>query len=403
MKKIFCLALCIRVATVFAGIGYDRDLSFWDMRDYDRHALSLLNGNGFTNGTSYSSRPPVYPFLLAVTYFFFGHHYHPIRLFQSLLDSLSIVFLFFINRRFFSRRVCFLAALFCTFHPILVFYCGNILTETTSLFLLSGVILVCLRAAEKESVGWEALGGILFGLLLLTKSSLLPVFPFMAIWMLGIRRIKVNKRLKLLATFTLCTALVIAPWSIRNYRIHHAFIPLTTSSGTSLWDANNPKALEAPEVIGLQADWIMVGNVFKEEGGKKIRLSEVEGDRYLVKRAFAFQKSLLLDRPGTFLLRLFRKFLAAWSFHPGQHPVEYLLFFLAYTLALGGWILSLRQRPKPLLHYFLILQYLLTALVYYGRAKYRVPIEPYVMVFTALGCLVCLQFLRKAFSLRGKL
>ena len=383
--RIFLFALFVRFVVVLTGVGYDRQMTFWDARDYDNHAIHLLKGLGFTNGVSFSSRPPLYPCLLAFTYLLFGHHYLPIRMLQSVLDALSILVVFAINQRFFRKRVCFLAALFCSAHLILVFYCGNILTETLSLFLLSFVVLTLLVCTENNSVGWGSVCGILFGLLLLTKSSLSPVFLVMAIWILGARSIRFPSRLKVMAAVTLCTVAAIAPWTIRNYKIHHAFVPLVTSAGSSLWDLNNPKAIEHPEIIGLQADWIMVGNVFKEEDGRRIRLSEVEGDRTLTRRALAFQKEFLPTKPRQFFLRLLRKFLAAWSFHPGQHPLEYMLFFFTYGLALGGFILSLKSRPRPLLHYFLILQYIAVAMMYYGRAKYRVPIEPYAVTFTAFS------------------
>jgi hypothetical protein len=47
-------------------------------------------------------------------------------------------------------------------------------------------------------------------------------------------------RVLVIGTAALVIALGLAPWTIRNYAVHHAFVPVSTFAGTSLLLGNNP-------------------------------------------------------------------------------------------------------------------------------------------------------------------
>ncbi|MBI4435816.1 MAG: glycosyltransferase family 39 protein [Candidatus Omnitrophica bacterium] len=382
---IFLLALFLRLLVVCLGVGFDKDLTFFDARDYDRYAMNLLSGKGFTNGTTWASRTPLYPLFLAAIYFFFGHSYLAVRLTQSLLGAFSTLLFYAIFRLYFSKRVSLWATFLCACHPILISYAGNILSETLGLFLLALFLLVFLKG-ESHARSWG--GGFLFGVLLLCRSPLIFFLPFVMVHL-----VREGKRpFHSLVGFCMALIVVLSPWTFRNYRLLHAFVPLATHGGTTFWDANNPNALLDPAKAGLASHWVPPGKVVKRVEGREILLSEVEGDRVLFKQGFLFWKKLLRENPPALLYLFLRKGLAAFSLHGGKNLPALFGFSLVYLVFLPwGLVLSLRLGGRPTLLYGVILQYLLCSLIFFGRAKYRMVIEPYLVVFVTLAFLKCVD------------
>ena len=91
---LLALGCLLRILVVLGGIGYDKTLSFFDARDYEAHALNLLEGKGLTNGKAWASRPPLYPILRAGFYKLFGRTPVPIRIFQSFLDTITLLLVY---------------------------------------------------------------------------------------------------------------------------------------------------------------------------------------------------------------------------------------------------------------------------------------------------------------------
>ncbi len=379
MKKvlfIFIAALLLRLCAVYFGIGYDRGLHFFDARDYDRYAVHLLSGEGFTNGATVASRPPLYPLFLAGCYRLFGHSYLAVRIIQAILGASLVWPLYGIFRIHFSERLTLWAIGCVAFHPLLVCYVGNILSETLALVLLAFFLFVFLR---EGGGGGRFRGGLIFGLLLLCRASFIFLLPILILFLL-------REQKKRVIQFVLALSLTLSPWVIRNAVLLHAFIPLTTNGGTTFWDANNPEALRDPSKTGLASAWIMPGRGAQKTGDREIPLSEAEGDRYLYHQGLRFLGDLLRGNPFAFGYLLLRKLLAAFSMHAGKTILELFLYLALYgaLLPLGLWE-SRRLAKAPLLLYGVILHYLLASLIFFGRAKYRMVIEPYLIIFILLG------------------
>lgn len=375
---IFIVALLLRVTVVLLGLGYDKDLAFFDARDYDRYALNILSGKGFTNGHAQASRAPLYPLFLAFLYRCFGHSYLAVRLVQSLLSALVVVMLYGILRVFFSKGVSLAACAMAACHPLFLIYAGNILSETLALFLLSFFLWVFVRGGKGRLWG----GGVLLGFVLLCRPSLVFFLPFVLFRLLR----EEKKGMSALLGFAVSMMVVLSPWILRNYFVLQAFVPLTTNGGVTFWDANNPESLLDPSKTGLASQWLAPGKIVKKEGDREIHLSEVAGDRHLYRKGLLFWKTLLKEKPLAFAYLELRKALAAFSLHGGKTPLALTLFALLYLvlLPLGLWR-SLHFQHRPFLLYGVILQYLLCSLVFFGRAKYRIVVEPYLIPFVVLG------------------
>ena len=92
------------------------------------------------------------------------------------------------------------------------------MTESLALFLFSGAALLFLRAVLDSSRGAALLGGLFFGLLLLTRPSHVVLLP-LALGALGFVALRPRlsyPRLGVLAMFALGTAAATLPWAVRN-------------------------------------------------------------------------------------------------------------------------------------------------------------------------------------------
>src|SRR5262245_62154613 len=103
---IFALALIVRLVMISQFGQSPRSDLLWN----DAVGWNLANGLGFTASETEPRVPgimrtPVYPAFLAVIYFWFGHSYFIVFLFQALLDSLSAILIGLVALNYVSVRI----------------------------------------------------------------------------------------------------------------------------------------------------------------------------------------------------------------------------------------------------------------------------------------------------------
>jgi hypothetical protein len=125
-------------------------------------------------------------------------------------------------------------------HPVAIAALGGLGYETALTCLLLGVFMLALRAGERRGrrLLLVAAASLLLGLGCLIKPIclLVPLILVATWWIMG-----VGWRSVVLGV--LCSAAmvaVVAPWTIRNYRVFGEFVPISTNGGNVLYTANNP-------------------------------------------------------------------------------------------------------------------------------------------------------------------
>ncbi len=390
---IFLLALVLRLARVgyleYRGTG----LSGPDALSYDDLARSLRAGKGlqkqdynqlFTDGTPsltvYSFRPPLLPIVLAGVYGSAGHHLVAGRVVMALLGAATCVIVCRIGRRVFDAKAGALAGILAAVYPKFVYYGGLLVTETLCTFLLAAAVwaLLAARDAERANGRWLA-GGALLGLSALARSSLLLFPAAILAWLVlvrGEKRRTAREAALLLAGFVV----MMAPWWVRNSAIHGRFVPATTEGGYTFWVTNNERATG-----GGHCFW-------PDPPGGFDGLTEAEIDREFFRRGWAWVRA----HPGGFLRLSGGKFLRFWRLWPhASEPsiglakaiVAGATFTPVLLFALWGAVVA-RSRWRPLLLFYMIFLYF-TALhmVFMAITRYRLPLEPYLIILAARGLL----------------
>jgi 4-amino-4-deoxy-L-arabinose transferase-like glycosyltransferase len=245
---IFCLALLVRVIynSTVAGPYYPLHDSLF----YQTIGINFIQHGCFCLQTNITTvyRAPLWPIILGIFSLFFGNNSLPGRLFLCVLDAGTCVLIYLFARDLFGRRFGMGAGLIAVIYPNLLIYTGWLYSETLFTFLLFALCytLYRLQRANGETKRLWPLCGVLLGLLSLTRPDGILVIALFVLWAIFLMLRKVLPRpvtLRGAALATLLGLAIIAPWTVRNYAVAHAFIPVATGDGTVLLGAYNEDTL----------------------------------------------------------------------------------------------------------------------------------------------------------------
>ncbi|HOJ08974.1 MAG TPA: glycosyltransferase family 39 protein [Clostridiales bacterium] len=152
------------------------------------------------------------------------------RLFQVLLQALSILLVFLIGRTVFNSSVGIIAAFINATYVSEIFVTGTILTEVEFKFLLLLLVYISINAIKTKKTRYYIEGGIVWGIACLFRPTI-ALYPvaILAAWL--IYKYSFKEIFKFSIIVLVIFAAIMSPWWIRNYIVFNRFIPLTLSSG----------------------------------------------------------------------------------------------------------------------------------------------------------------------------
>jgi 4-amino-4-deoxy-L-arabinose transferase-like glycosyltransferase len=211
-----------------------------DPEEYYRAALHILQGGYHDTGKWL--RPPLYPAFLALMFAAGGVDMRWALLGQAMATGIGVLAFAWLGRRLFdSRPVGLLSALIAAlFVPLASF--GSVLFAE-ALFVI--LIVVALALLDKVMGGagwrWAALAGAALALAALTRATALMFIPLAGLLLFALAeqpaeaRRSWGRRLRAPIALGVGAALVIAPWTARNYLVHERLIMVDTNGGISMW------------------------------------------------------------------------------------------------------------------------------------------------------------------------
>lgn len=229
---------------------------------YERLAANLSEGDGFDarppgadrEVQPSSSYAPGLPLLVAGLYLLTGGaHLGFALIVLALIGAAAVPLTYLLGRRLGGWVAGLLAATAIAIYPALLQYQGVLLTEPLAATLLAGSLVAFFAAIDEASPWRWAAAGVLLGLLALVRPEYLPIAILLPLayagreaWRGGLRNAAVPVLVSLLAT-----ALVLAPWTIRNAIELERFVPISTGGGKALYigtsieaDGDGPKLRE---------------------------------------------------------------------------------------------------------------------------------------------------------------
>jgi 4-amino-4-deoxy-L-arabinose transferase-like glycosyltransferase len=171
----------------------------------------------------------------------------------ALLGAGAIPLTYLLGLRMAGSIAGLIGAAVIAIYPALLDYQGLLLTEPLAAFLLSAALVALLYATDRPSP-WRWLGtGALLGALALVRPEYLAVAVVLPLaWLVReALRGRLRRSAALAGVSLLGSALILAPWTIRNEISLHRTVPISTGGGKALFigtylDANGdgPKLRE---------------------------------------------------------------------------------------------------------------------------------------------------------------
>ena len=313
---------------------------------------------------------PLYPALVAV----FGPGWP-----QLLIDiALSTVLVWLIyeltDAIFASKRAAILAAAVAAVYPYFIFYSIVGLTETLFMVLLLAAYLCWYRNAYIAASVFSVLG-------ILTRPVLDPLAPLLLLYFaIAIRGLSIKAAAKYLAIYAGIYCLLMAPWWLHNYKAYQTFVRLNLGSGVALLSGNSPSNQTGGIDNNLEATMAPFGEI----------ADPVARDKAMQRAALNYIK----EDPERFLIQAAKRFQRFWSPWPQteeySRPLYKLISFCSFIpvllLALVFVVLYGRTyflRIAPLLLFIVYLSSL--HLVFPASLRYRLPVEPFLIILAAAG------------------
>ncbi|HQZ17949.1 MAG TPA: glycosyltransferase family 39 protein [Vicinamibacteria bacterium] len=321
--------------------------------------------------------PPLYPYFLAGANALFGSLV-AVKVLQALVGSLIIPAVFRIGLRLFGSRTAAGAAALAAFYPELIWFSAHFWCETLFLAFLWWAIERVIAADDASSIRSAAGAGVLFGLAVLTRETVLYLLPLAALWL---ARPRSGRRIALPAALLAAAFAVVSPWTARNWIQFDAFIPVSTGGGLNLYQGNAP---------------ISRGEVYNEyyanEGKvEQYRWARTAGIEVILSRqpGWIFEKirdegPKLAELDSLALIHLRRRAYAEPSC--GVYRGVAAIVILPWMLIALGSILALSRAPvdrRTVLLTGLLAGYLLLHIATQGFSRYRLPVVPGFMILAA--------------------
>ena len=178
--------------------------------------------------------PPLYLYFVGVPFALFGS-LEAVKYAQCFVGALLVPALGLIGRRAFGDRAALVAAAIAAFYPELVWFASHFWAETVFTVLLWWAIERLLAADARGSTGAALASGLLWGLAILTRETVLYFLPVAALW-LAWRRTGGARRAAAAPRRSPCSSSL--PWTLRNFLVFDAFVPVSTAGALNLWQGN---------------------------------------------------------------------------------------------------------------------------------------------------------------------
>jgi 4-amino-4-deoxy-L-arabinose transferase-like glycosyltransferase len=392
-------------------------------------------------GCASAYRSPGYLFFLTALYSVFRPEN---TLAQAIVQNIFIVgiiwLVYAVGKRLVGKRAALVGAFLMAVYPYTFYHYTQYYHTFLSSFFLLLMAWFVLRLAESKRKR-DAIGtGLSIGALAYVQGTILVAAPLIVLWLFWKWKFDWKRTLVSAILMAVFSAGLIAPWTYRNWKELHTFVPLTTDLGHALFKSNNEVIYELTkrgypqEIVDLitvsstdseykqyrmpleiedkfKRDGVFRDSIYwtewhpKEPNGivdtcrELGPLNEVEFNRYWTEKANTWMKENFWTEGWKLHLLKLKTFWqpalfpsvktgAPWSF--AGNPIKVWLARNAMTFAsavvifggLIGIIYAIRRRDRSVwLPIIILFVYSLLHTFFAGYTKYRIPLDNLLAIY----------------------
>ncbi|WP_165423317.1 ArnT family glycosyltransferase [Ktedonosporobacter rubrisoli] len=403
---IFVFAFVVRAA--YNVLGAKDYYPLHDSATYQSIAFNILHEHCYCLHSQLPTvdRAPLWPAIIAAIYGALGSQDHYVRFFLCVVGAATCLLIYFFAKDLFGKGIGILAGLIGTIYPFLFIYDAWLYTESLYIFLLLALCYTLYRLQIKPHWGLMALSGVLIALLAFTRPNGLALLPVFLVWIFIMWRTKMlpgTQVIKGAIIVSVVSLALIAPWTIRNYTVTHALIPLAVGDGKVLLGAYNDQTADPTYQNGRYLGiWIIPDEstpaIAQKFPSKDLCSGPCEVQRDNTYRYYAEQwMQTHLDKMP-YMLGL--HFVNTWQATSQEadlpinrfpdRPISKFVVMLmeiitpiVLILAACGLAATWKRWRYLLFIYFLILMTVAQSIVLYGIPRFRAPLEPMFIILAA--------------------
>jgi len=383
VASIFLVALLLRVSAlaIVPSLPLDTgaEVAYWG------GAQLLTHGRGFADPSYPVYAPPLYAVFIASCLRLFGDHQVPVKLTQSVLDSLTSVVIYILMKEIFDAQTGVVSAAFIALYPFSIYLSISIASEPLFTFLLSIFMLLAFYGIRSRKTRYCCAAGVLLALATLTRGTtqFFPlIFLIFLIMLMPFKRLT-KDLLIAYGAFIVAFAIVISPWALRNYTVLGDFVPVATAGGWVFLQGSTEIFFtsDALKEWPLYYESLLNRTDVPPKGSKPSKI-----DRFNARVGVENYKRRFHNDPLAFVSFVWKKFFRLWyAGESGRNDAIVLEVNLPiYLFALGGLILAWRKKmslvwiPFGMVVYFILVHWISLPLF-----RYMMPIMPYLIGFAA--------------------
>ena len=363
LPHILCFALAVRMVAFLLL----PDQNFPDANTYYEGGKSLFEG-GY--GSSYYM-----PLYSMISYLMGGDA--TLRLFDVAVSVATVWLIFRLTEIVWGSAVApVVAGIVAAAYPHFVFFALSELTETVFMALICGAFVLYYERR------WIP-GHIVVVLSILTRPSVELLAPLLVmVFAVIVHQMTFRRAVTQVFLLVLVYAILMSPWWHHNYQRYGEFVRLAPSDGYPLYAGNNP--------LNTTGGGLGMSNGMGDADFTEFRKieGEIAQNQALREAALAY----ITDNPVHFVKMAGVKFVRFWRLWPHtpeyKSPLTIVLSLASYGVCLAFSIVALfqhiRTRWRHLSPMLLFAAYLTAVhMVTIGSIRYRIPIEPFILVIAS--------------------
>jgi hypothetical protein len=235
LVTVFVLALCIRLINLALLTGDDAFFAEADAPLYWLIGAKMAAPGGVAATLlDVTDRMPLYPLLLGAMRSAFGDAPRLVALVQAMIDAGTCALIAALGALI-SPRVGLIAGILAALSVTLIVFSTQILTETLFLFFFTSMLLAGAHYLRAPTLALALLAGVAGGLALATRTAIAPMLAaaVLLVFVAMVRRRGFATALAAAALFVVATVAPITPMLARNV-LHYGHFSLTSQAGDHL-------------------------------------------------------------------------------------------------------------------------------------------------------------------------
>ena len=404
VAALFLLALAIRLLHLRELSIHDPfyTIASVDGAIYDAWAREILAGDWKGEGVLFLG--PLYPIFMSLVYMVFEPSLPALKVVQAVIGAGAVVLVWGLARELFERRVALVSGIALSLYGMHIFYGGTVMIVNLQVPLVLGLAWASVRALRHPTLRGWALCGLLLGLSALARQTTLLLAPVLALWILfGMDGdYSFARRFAFGSSFGVVICLLIFPFTVKNYVVGDDLVLLNSTGGANFYMGNqkgadgtwqlprigsryrvdNPRAMRdafsaaAERAVGQELKPSEVSTYWMRRGFDEIRADPLRWLRLEAKKVGLFvnayevwnNRSVEVSERFSYVLR--------W-------PLPTL--GLIAPLGLLGLALTARRWRELVPVHATLGAYLISALLFFVLARYRLPAMILLIPFAAFA------------------